>query len=332
MTTTALSEDLALIDLLTFNRGERMDKLMADIHEIIAMKELEGDRPVAERLRRWLKISYTLWPIDFFGLGEHICAQLRALKALDEKIKHVLDHLEQVPPIPAQELVAKKDHDVRAGKYDPFGTPDSEAKFAAAEKAMRNNVEFKEAWADFCARHPERTSAKPVLRRLMRMERNFTPTDWKFKYHEAYDWYQIEMDALCARFCLYGVEKGVPLLQKLTVNATPFGLMIFIPRYWSLDYKRDFNWKEIIKLLKAWGALRQGKKWSGSRLENEERAKCAYRASLEGQADGLTGKELLNHVRKKIGWSENADDSNLRKLINKGEALVAKAKKSRQTN
>jgi hypothetical protein len=34
------------------------------------------------------------------------------------------------------------------------------------------------------------------------------------------------------------MECDKPLLQKLSVNATPFETMIFIPRSWILDHNR----------------------------------------------------------------------------------------------
>jgi hypothetical protein len=37
---------------------------------------------------------------------------------------------------------------------------------------------------------------------------------------------------------LYGMECDEPLLQKLSVNATPFETMIFIPKSWILDHNR----------------------------------------------------------------------------------------------
>ena len=40
---------------------------------------------------------------------------------------------------------------------------------------------------------------------------------------------------------LYGMEKGKPLLQKLSVNLTPFDTMIFIPACWSFDYHPDLR-------------------------------------------------------------------------------------------
>jgi hypothetical protein len=37
---------------------------------------------------------------------------------------------------------------------------------------------------------------------------------------------------------IYGMECDKPLLQKLSVNATPFETMIFIPKSWILDHNR----------------------------------------------------------------------------------------------
>ena len=37
---------------------------------------------------------------------------------------------------------------------------------------------------------------------------------------------------------LYGMECDKPLLQKLSVNATPFETTVFIPGSWILDHNR----------------------------------------------------------------------------------------------
>ena len=50
---------------------------------------------------------------------------------------------------------------------------------------------------------------------------------------------QAVFDAFCMRWNLYGMQGDRPLVTKLSVNLTPHGTMIFIPAYWSFDYKRD---------------------------------------------------------------------------------------------
>jgi len=65
-------------------------------------------------------------------------------------------------------------------------------------------------------------------------------------------------DAMCYRWRLYGMEKDRPLLLKVSVNPTPHGTMIVIPRYLSLDPHRDLDWKLIGRLQSVPGSGEAG--------------------------------------------------------------------------
>ena len=94
----------------------------------------------------------------------------------------------------------------------------------------------------------------------MVQERSFRPRGWEFSWRTQRNRFDAVFDAFCHRWILYGMEGDRPLLQKLSINVTPFGTMIFIPRYWSFDQKRDLRWGAIMKLHRSRGVPRQGEK------------------------------------------------------------------------
>src|SRR5438046_218374 len=91
-------------------------------------------------------------------------------------------------------------------------------------------------------------------------ERNFRPDDWNFSWRSTDDRFDNVFDAFCHKWTLYGMERDKPLLQKLSVNVTPYGTMIVIPRYWSFDFNRDLKWRSITRLHHSREVPRQGAK------------------------------------------------------------------------
>ena len=158
---------------------------------------------------------------------------------------------------------------------------------------------------------------KGVIRRTMVPERNlrtnFDP-DWKTEPGR----FQAVFDTFCAKWNLYGMQKGKPLLQKLSVNLTPFGTMIFIPAYWSFDAKRDVDWGSITRLHKSRGQHRQGP--SLAEGVEQRRANAAKLVELEAKAKAqkLRGAKRHEFLCKGLGWDLRTDPkriSRLRKLI-----------------
>jgi hypothetical protein len=60
-------------------------------------------------------------------------------------------------------------------------------------------------------------------------------------------------------------------------NLTPFGTMIFIPAYWSLD---PLNWRAITTLHKARGVPKQGPKLGANQLAARQEATRAGRKQV----------------------------------------------------
>ena len=327
-----LAADMKFLATLVFQKSEELRPLMTDIHSILRDKKKKEFHVNLELLRRWLRTPYTLWLIDFKGFGHHVCKQIKSGRPLDEITVAILGHLEELPAELAQQLIAEREACVRLGNYDPYLTEHAKAKYIGYEKELLANPAFRKDWEGFLSRHDISSAVdyKGVLRRTMCQERNFRSATWLFNWDTPRGRMQAEFDCLCGRYCLYGVQKGVPLLQKLSVNATPFGLILFMPRFWSFDEKRDLQWREIKCLLKAWGVQRLGEKRSLGRAQRQELAKAAYLADKQARKDGYTGKKRAEFVAQFIGWSPDADPANVRKLVAEGEELVEGEKRGKK--
>jgi len=157
-------------------------------------------------------------------------------------------------------------------------------------------------------------NAKGIIRRAFSKERNFR--DLRFEWSEKKQRFRQVFDAFCHRWNLYGMEKDRPLIMKITVNPTPHGTMIFIPRCWSFDGRRDLAWKEISLLHKAHGAARQGPKLSAARQQKQREKEAAKYWVAVAQSLQLRGDRREEFVLKKLGKDPRTDRSYLRRLKN----------------
>lgn len=149
----------------------------------------------------------------------------------------------------------------------------------------------------------------------MVQERNFRPDGWEFRWQTIRDRFDLVFDAFCQRWILYGMEGDKPLLQKFSVNVTPFGTMIFIPRYWSFDGRRDIEWGAVNQLHRSREVRRQGEKLGLGELERKREAIKIQRLWHESKHRGLRGEERKSWVIEKMGWLPNNDFSRARRLL-----------------
>jgi hypothetical protein len=154
----------------------------------------------------------------------------------------------------------------------------------------------------------------------MALERNFRPEGWELDWESIENRFLVAFDAFCHKWELYGVEYDRPLLQKLSVNVTPLGTMIFIPRYWSFDHKRDLEWSSIVRLHRSREVHRQGVKLSASQLARIKEGKKAIVFREEGKAAGMKGAKLTDYVMAKLKWDKRTDASQLRRLFREAES------------
>jgi hypothetical protein len=111
------------------------------------------------------------------------------------------------------------------------------------------------------------------------------------------------------------IEEEQFLLLKLTVNITPYGTLIMIPKYWSFDPRRDLKWNEIKGLHRLRSATRQGQKLKVNAIERRREAEKARELWEQASAAGLKGDKRDQWVMEKLGWDARTDESKLRRLV-----------------
>jgi len=129
--------------------------------------------------------------------------------------------------------------------------------------------------------------------------------------------FQEMLDAVCYRWNLYGMEKDKALLMKVSVNPTPNGTLIFIPRSISFDPKRDLDWGLIGRLHRCRVKGRQGPKLSSGRVEKLEQAAEAKRLWAEAGKKGLKGDARYDYVRERMGRDQRANQGWLWRMLKK---------------
>lgn len=192
----------------------------------------------------------------------------------------------------------------------------AKTKYEEFEAKLANSA-FVEDWAKLKAAFPEETRGGGILHRTPLLERNWV-RDAGAAFGTPSQAFQSALDLLCWKYCLWGVADGKPLLLKPSVSVTPYGTQIMIPSYLSLDASRDFISKEITKLHRARGVVKQGKAYTASRKQKKADAAVAYIAWGKAREKGLRGDEVYEFVAEALGRCTQGEYAEIRRLIKEG--------------
>lgn len=310
----SIRADLAKVRKLAFRRMERCGDLMKRLYRVRGYVSRRSDAELIWNVYDWLSVPLSLWPVDFEGLARHLVTVVEKQQAADPQLELLLRLVGSPPNADAQQIVGDYEHDVSNGRYEKLVL--QQEKFVELENQLAKDSELLAAWNDLkrqfkVARFQNR---RGVIRRRMSQERNFRE-GLQFNWRTSKERFLVVFDALCYRWDLYGVEKDRPLLLKVSVNPTPHGTMIVIPRHWSFDKRRDLNWAEIGKLHRAHGASRQGPKLSISRVQRSEDALAAKKHYDEATRDGLRGDARTAQVLQRLGKDPRTDASCVKRLL-----------------
>ena len=149
----------------------------------------------------------------------------------------------------------------------------------------------------------------------MSLERNFRERGWAFDWSDDRSRFHLHFDAFCYRWKLYGMEHDRPLLLKNSINPTPHGTMIVIPRHWSLDPRRDLDWPLINRLHRSRGAKKQGPKLSPGRIAKLDEARQVQKAWAAGRKKGLKGDKLHDFICEALKHDSRSDASWWKRLL-----------------
>lgn len=310
-----LGRDMDELSRLAFRRVEKVGNLLKDLHAVRAANTKHAALPALEIIRRWLLMPFTLWPVDFVGLGRHLVAEIKNNREPQPELLFLIEHVSEMPSLRAQRTIADHEHEVEKGQYEWIIKPNARLKFDAKQAGIRNNSKFRNQWKKLKAMFNIDTSGskKRVLRRRMVQERSFRH-DWDFVATDRKALFKTAFDAFCHRWNLYGMEGDEPLVLKLSVNITPHGTMIVIPAFWSFDRTRDLEWSKIMKLHRSRIAIRGGPVLSMSRIERQRLAEKTLRVWQKLKRRGLKGDELSRQIKKELGLSSSFTDREIRRL------------------
>lgn len=318
-----LTQDLARLRALAFRRHERCGALVQRMHAARTTINLHPDAEVLWHLYDWLLAPLSLWPIDFEGVAKFLIPLLEGKKKLHPHLTLLLRLVGPAPGEQAQKTLGAFEHDVARGAYEELVL--QPAKFHAKEVDVCNDDALKRTWRLLKdAYRPERfANSRGVVRRRMSKERNFRE-GWEFSWRRPENRFQALFDALCYRWDLYGFQNDQPLLLKLTVNPTPHGTMIVIPRHWSFDKRRDLNWKKIRQLHRAHGVSPQGPKAIDNARARRSEDKRALSLWEEAKRNGIRGAARYSQIKAALKLTENTDDSCIRRMVRRARATITK--------
>ena len=293
---------------LAFKRVERCGPLLEQFHNHKSKIDAHPNSHLLWRVYDWLCVPLSLWPIDFDGLAKYMLKQIELSATMDPDIIKLSDLVGAPPDEETSAAVAVFEHVVESGNYDHLVK--SPEKFSENEMAVRDNPELKRIWDEIKGRWSSHVNpnTRGVIRRRLSQERNMRG-DWFFDWKDEKKKFEIFFDAMCYRWKLYGMQNDEPLLLKISVNPTPHGTMIVIPRHWSLDPGRDLHWNKINQIHRAHGATRQGPKLSKNRIQSQHDAKRVEKLWSESRAKGFRGDARYDYVHKKLRKPLETDHS-----------------------
>lgn len=295
VTRRSLNADLRRLEVLHFRRAERCGDVLRDLFKLRRESRRHALAAQIDHLYDWLLCPLTLWAVDYEGIARHVVAELKAKRDFDADLRLLLTLLQPAPARAIQEKIGEYERIVANGLYDHISRQPE--RFLETETAHESDVVLRKFWNQLKSRFARHmtANARGVIRRTLSRERNFNPYA-EFKWQDRRARFQTLFDALCYRWCLYGFEKDKPLLLKVSVNPTPHGTIIVIPRHMSIDGERSLDWKAINAVHRTHGTRRQGRKLSLNRIQ--QRADIAKAKSLDETArrQGLEGPARYEFV------------------------------------
>jgi hypothetical protein len=237
-------------------------------------------------------------------------------KRLDSTMILLIDLLPSTPNERTQRVVSEHEHAVQHGNYESLIR--ARHKYDQIESRIAHNPVFQAEWKSTKAHFNVKKFGdhKGIIRRRLVAERSMRD-HWPLRWTKAADRFHAVFDVFCQRWNLYGMRGDRPLLLKLTANLTPFGTMIFIPAYWSLDPKRDLNWRGITALHKARGVPKQGQKLGVNQSAGRSEAMRAAKLAKEADTLKLKGEARISWMVKQLGWDSRTDERQLRRILAK---------------
>jgi hypothetical protein len=310
----SLEEDLKrLRHLACRGKSPNLD-IVRMFHRLGSRIRRRPEHSIVEKLYAWLFVPAVLWPLELPDFLRQVLRWVGAGKRLRKEVVQIVAMLGDPPSGATSPVLRKHMHATNKGCYESLIR--SRHKYSFTEQTIMKDSRFRSEWRMIkrLFQVGKYQNANGVIHRQMVGERNSYdnyPADWRCRE----DLFWALFDTFCFRWNLYGMKRDRPLLLKMSVDVTPYGTMIFVPAYWSLDPKRDLKWGAISALHRARGVRRQGEKLGKNRLERHKEAAVARYFWREATAAGMRGEERMERVMSFLGWASGTDRSKLLRLL-----------------
>ena len=310
---SSLKNDLNRLSELAYHREEWSGPTVEAFHRIRKIAVNHPDFYFLEQSYAWVLVPFCLWVLDFHELCRLIQTQIEAGKPVEAELRLLVNSLPPLPDKKAQTAAMAHEHAVQHGNYESLVKADK--KFSGMETKLLGDPEFQKAWEDIQAHFDIQKfqDSKGIIRRRMVTERNMH-NDNAIRWNTKAGRFQVIFDAFCQRWNLYGMKEGQPLLLKISSNLTPFGTLIFIPAYWSLDFKLDFKLKEITDLHRSRGVKKQGDTIFLNWKDRKEKAALLPHLDAEVLRLGLKGDKKTEFLCKELGYNSRVEQKQISRL------------------
>jgi len=311
---TTLESDLRRLRSLAYEREAWGGPLIRKIHQLPTKARKHSGFQLLRMIYPWLFSPVSLWPTNLDSVGNHLVTLIRRNQELGPEVGLLCQFL--VPPPTEANNVLIANHEHRAQKLDFSHLIHATHKYAFLENELAQNKELQEEWR----RTRELFDVQKYQDSNGIVQRQFI-YDWNVRTILRIEWDRQEdqfyaiFNAFCCRWHLFGMAGDKPIILKSSVDTTPFGTVIFVPDFWSLDARRDIKWKSIRAMHRNRGAMNEGVKLGISRIERRAEAERACKLLEQSKTQGVRASERDYWVMGQLGWDLRTDPIRLRRLL-----------------
>ena len=300
---------------------KRRQVLLKRYYDFLGNPDYTAFHPRLYILKEWLICPRSLPTLDVTGLARFFGKIVEKKEPIDPAMELLLDLMDDVPSEHCQSVIGQHEHNMLTGQYDSL--INDSAKFDAQLTRLLADPEYHRHYKriDDLFDLKSREGFNGLIVHDFAHEHSNTPDDFDWSDDNAR--FSRVFTAFCRRFDLHGLEFGKPLLMKVKVQTTPFGIIVKYPKWMSMDIWRDLEHGEIMKLHKAYGADRQGAKLSTGQIEREELASRIVDADEAAKEDGLKGDERWDSIREEVRLGSSMSVRRIQELLAFGKKLRA---------
>lgn len=311
---TTLESDMRRLRSLAFEREKWGGPLIRRIHRLPARAKKHSAFHLLQTLHPWLFFPVSLWPTNLDSVGNHLVGLILRGEKLTPQVSLLCQFLTTLPGEGSSSLIAEHEH--RAQQLDFSRFFHATHKYTFLEDELARNRELQEQWR----KTTEVFDVQKYQDSNGIIQRQFV-YDWNIRNVLRLDWdrqddqFYAVFNTFCRRWHLFGMAGDKPIILKGSVDSTPFGTVIFIPEFFSLDARRDIKWSSIRAMHRSRGAVNEGVKLGISRVERRAEAERAQKLLAQAKNEGVRASERDYWVMGQLGWDLRTDKIRLRRLL-----------------